>query len=606
MGGTLSGIGLKLAAATILSTALCASAARAPIRIDTPMAAPGWAKLERRLLAENVPACREFFRKYYDDRGTLQCFVRWGANDGPDDAFENFVGWPELHALGASDEILQIYLTAWNGMIRQYSEAKTVDVPAGRDGMYFREFSAQADWMHHGEGLRTFNLMGLSVPTLPVYQERVRRFAGFYMGEDPDAPNYDAKLKIIRSMLNGSKGPMLRKATALDWVGDPFDVAGFNAGHGESTYAQFLKHYEEYGDVEGDHFCNLVATTLPTDAYLLASEPKYKRWVMDYVDAWLARMKQNGGVLPSYVALDGTIGGPQGKWWGNAYGWGFSPLNPVTGRRENRNRIPRAIVGFQNALLVTGDRKYVDAWRSMTEVVNSHARTVDGRKEYPTMFGADGWYGWQRTPWNVGALEVWYWSQRPEDRDRVGANDWLEFLEGRNPGYPEGALRRDLESIPRKVALFRNDTRPPEKRLADNMMDANPAAAAALEQLMWGALPPGRAGELMNARLRYFDPARKRAGLPEDVGALVSEIGDTRTVVMLVNLNAAESRTVVVQGGAYGEHQFIQVEWNGKTQPINARDFTVLLAPGSGARLTLTLRRYANAPTVRFPWDRPE
>ena len=32
--------------------------------------------------------------------------MRWGANDGPDDAFENFNRWPELHALGASDEIL--------------------------------------------------------------------------------------------------------------------------------------------------------------------------------------------------------------------------------------------------------------------------------------------------------------------------------------------------------------------------------------------------------------------------------------------------------------------------------------------------------------------
>ena len=41
---------------------------------------------------------------------TSSAFVRWGANDGPDDAFENFNRWPELHALGASDEILQMYL----------------------------------------------------------------------------------------------------------------------------------------------------------------------------------------------------------------------------------------------------------------------------------------------------------------------------------------------------------------------------------------------------------------------------------------------------------------------------------------------------------------
>src|SRR5215211_5054955 len=80
------------------------------ITIDTSMAAPAWATLERRLLAENVPACREFHEKYYDARGYVQCVLRWGANDGPDDAFENFNHWPELHALGADDEILTRYL----------------------------------------------------------------------------------------------------------------------------------------------------------------------------------------------------------------------------------------------------------------------------------------------------------------------------------------------------------------------------------------------------------------------------------------------------------------------------------------------------------------
>ena len=117
-------------------------------------------------------------------------------------------------------------------------------------------------------------------------------------------------------MQNGSRGPMLRKATALDWVGDPFDVKGFDALHGESTFEQFLAHYEEYTDVVGDHFLNLAATTLPTNAYLVAGEPKYKTWIVEYMDAWLDRMKQNGGIIPSFVDLDGRIGGPEGKWWG--------------------------------------------------------------------------------------------------------------------------------------------------------------------------------------------------------------------------------------------------------------------------------------------------
>ena len=109
------------------------------------------------------------------------------------------------------------------------------------------------------------------------------------MGEDPDAPNYDPEHKLIRSMINGSRGPMLRKATALDWVGDPFDTSGFVALHGENTYAQFLEHYQEYTDVVGDHFLNLVATSLPTDAYLVTGDAKYRRWIVDYMGPLASR-----------------------------------------------------------------------------------------------------------------------------------------------------------------------------------------------------------------------------------------------------------------------------------------------------------------------------
>jgi hypothetical protein len=574
------------------------------IAIDTPMTAPKWARLERELLAANVPACRAFYEKYYDDRGYLQAFLRWGANDGPDDAFENFNRWPELHALGADGEILRLYLKAWEGMTRQYSEAKTREVPAGRDGMYVRDFSAQSDWMHHGEGLQLFNRMALSAPDLPAYQERARRFAAMYMGEDRQAPNYDADRKLIRSMINGSKGPLLRPATALDWVGDPFDTTGFVALHGESTYAQFLEHYQEYTDVVGDHFLNLVATTLPTNAYMVTGEGKYRRWISDYMDAWLARMKDNGGIIPSFVDLDGRIGGPERRWWGNAYGWGFSPVNPVTGRREDRNRIPRALVGFSNALLVTGNRKYVDAWRDMITAVNAQARVSNGRTEYPTMFGASGWYGWQPEPWSVGALETWYWSMSQGDRTRITSNPWVEFLEGKNPSHPETTLERDLASIPRKLDAIRADRTRPEKRLADNMLDLNPAATDSLVRLMLGALVPSREGGLLNARVRYFDPARRRAGVPEDVAALVSGLDDQRTVVTLVNLSTTVPRDVIVQAGGYAEHQFESVEWNGRTQRVNGPDLTIRLAPGAGGTLTMAMRRYVNSPTVRFPWNR--
>ena len=67
----------------------------------------------------------------------------------------------------------------------------------------------------------------------------VRRYAGFYLNEDPGALNYDPGHRIIKSLFNGSRGPLLRKATALDWAGDPIEVENrFHLGHGEQNYQE--------------------------------------------------------------------------------------------------------------------------------------------------------------------------------------------------------------------------------------------------------------------------------------------------------------------------------------------------------------------------------
>ena len=71
---------------------------------------------------------------------------------------------------------------------------------------------------------------------------------------------------------------------------------------------------------------------------------------------------------------------------------------------------------------------------------------------------------------------------------------------------------RDLDSIPRRLATIRADTPPPSKRLADNMLDANPAATDSLVRLMWGALVPDARAVFVNARVRYF---RSGAAPPE-------------------------------------------------------------------------------------------
>ena len=238
-----------IASAIVFVSADPTAAADAPrrlpaIAVDTAMSPPAWALLERELLRQNAAACREFFDKYFDERGWLLCVERWGGDDGPDDAIECLLHWPVLHALGGHDDILSMYKKAWEGHLRQYTLAKTVDVPFARDGMYYKEFPVTMDWVHNGEGLVVFNLQGLSDPDDARYRQRVRRFAGFYLNEDPGALNYDPQHKIIRSLFNGSRGPLMRKATGLDWAGDPIEIENrFKPKHGETSYAQMVEHF---------------------------------------------------------------------------------------------------------------------------------------------------------------------------------------------------------------------------------------------------------------------------------------------------------------------------------------------------------------------------
>ena len=114
-----------------------------------------------------------------------------------------------------------------------------------------------------------------------------------------------------------------------------------------------------------------------------------------------------------------------------------------------------------------------------------------------------------------------------------------------------------------------------------------------------------RSGRL-HSRFRYFDPAARRAGLPEDVGALVEKLEADSATLTLVNINPVEARTVVVQAGGYGEHQFESATISGQTTTIDGPLLTVRLEPGCGSRIEFRMARYRNQPTLAHPWDRAE
>ncbi len=596
------------------------------LSIDTPMAPPEWALLERQLLDENSQAVEAFAEKYLDERGYLLHTPRWGTLDGPDDAIETFYNWTLLHSLGGSDTVLELYERGLEGHLRQYNKLRTELTTLASNGAYYREFITQSDWFHTGEGMRAFFLMGHSAPDNDLLVERMERFAQMYTGEDPEVDNYDPEHRIIRSIWNGSLGPMLRRATVYDWVGDP--VPGrFHLLHNparttqmldlEEWYPRMLAHCDEYLDSVGDSFLNLAATLLGVNAYALTGKEKYRDWTLEYLDAWAERTAATGGMIPSNIGLDGTLGGEyDGQWWKGTYGWNFTIFDGELQEIAHRNYFTAAsFQGFANGLLLTGDQAYIDVLRKQLDLVLDAAKEEDGQTLLPTMYGDprgyafDGdpeFYRFQPVTYSDRLAEIYLWSMQPADLERVPLEDepWIAFLQGADPDYPVRAMNADFEHIRRRMQLLRNDETTPDTRLADYLLGIMPAATDTLTQLTTGGYFASGRIWVLHSRLRHFDPQRRRAGLPEDVAALVHGLTDDSVSATFVNLNPSESRDLIVQAGGYAEHQFTGVELGGEARELNSNAILLRLAPGAGASMTLRTQRYANQPDLNFPWSR--
>lgn len=609
----------------LLSIAAIGFATEPAVTIAKPMPAPAWALLERELLKQSSAACERFAGKYVDSRGYLLHTPRWGTLDGPDDAIETFYNWTLLHALGGSDGVLQAYKKALEGHLVQYKELRTVKTKIAENGAYHKEFVTQSDWFHTGEGMRGFMFLGLSEPDSPVLRLRMKRFAGLYMNEDPDAPNYDPVNKVIKSIWTGSKGPMMHKATTYDWVGDA--VPGvFHLLHGKqgrggmvdlmSVYDKMLAHCAEYLDSVGDHPLNLASTGLATNAYMLTGEKKYKDWVLEYVGAWKQRTDGNGGNIPTNIGLNGKVGGEYGgKWYKGTYGWNFTIFDGEIDEMAHRNTFDAGSwPGFGNAYLLSkGDPGFVATLRKQIANMYENKKVVNGRTMLPTGFGdprgykySDGkeeWYNWTSNLFGNRLTEIYLWSMDGKDRALLPADEWISFLDGKADSYPEKALRGDLSFVREKMRGMEEDDTSADTRLADYLMGLNPAATGALSKLTLGSYLTGNIWTL-HARVRYFDPVKQRSGLPEDVAALVEKFSADSTTLTLVNVNNLEPRVVAVQAGAYGEHQFVSAKVGGQSVKVDGPVLYVKLAPGAGGQVEFTVKRYANDATLQQPWNR--
>jgi hypothetical protein len=417
---------------------------------------------------------------------------------------------------------------------------------------------------------------------------------------------------------------MLRRATVYDWVGDPvpgsFHLLHNRAGRGKlldmaAYYPKMLAHCAEYLDSRGDNFLNLAATLPATNAYMLTGAAKYRDWVVEYVNAWKERTEACGGNIPSNVGLDGKPGGEyKGQWWKGTYGWNFTIYDGEIEAIAHRNTFTAGSwPGFGNALLVTGDPSYVAVLRRQLDNLYAQKKVEDGRVLLPQMYGDprgykyDGppsWYHYTPELFPDRWTEIYLWSMDRRDLERVPRAGWIGFLEGLDSTYPVKALQKDFESIRRTMEQIRSDATTADTRLADYLLDLNPAETDTLVNLMLGGYFSRGRIWVLHSRFRYFDPVARRAGLPADVGALVEKLGADSATLTLVNVSPVVARTVVVQAGAYGEHRFEEAVVAGKTTTIGGPLATVRLEPGCGARIEFRMSRFRNQPTLALPWDR--
>ncbi len=636
------------------------------IKASVPLnEAPAWAVLERQLIEEMERAVDPFLQKYTHPDGRLI----WNSGpresrDGADDFYESFYNWPLLYVLGGCDRLLELGQRQWDA---------TTEL-MGEYGHVYKEYEIGYDQFHQSESYVYFYLLCMADPKNGKNRARARRFAGFYLNEDPEAPNYDPEKKIIKCAHNGSKGPR--------WLYEETETPSYGYGPGMARYGlpyEDLDGIDTPEDLEdpekarrmgqamkermnrGDCATNLHVTSLIANAFYLTQEQKYRDWLCEYVDAWIARAEANDGLLPDNVGLTGKVGEYiEGRWYGSMYGW--------TWPHGFYNIAMAAILAATHCYLVTRDERYLQMPRTQLQKIMEQGRIADldevhmSLREHwigqlsalgddkrsfvvPYCYGAKGWSDFQPLApmypaalWNLtGAAidwdmleeirdkECYDWSKVIPFRNKEDAyheQPWVCYLKGENPDYPVQILQAALSQVYRRMALVREDQTDPCDNHIHWWQQLNPVTTEALIQLTLGAPQMLYNGGILIAPLRYFDLERRRPGLPLDVGALVEEVAQERLVVHLVNLSALEGRKVLLQAGTLGEHQFTVAEYNALASvypgspesyagsPVEQQreriefastHFQVELPPGTEIRLEIGLKRHVNEPGYEFP-----
>lgn len=629
------------------------------ITISHKILTPEWATLEREIIDKLNAAAPEFVARYTRSDGSLIWRDTWGSMDGSDDPYEAFMYLALLYSMGGSEEVYDLARKMWDAITIQWTSY----------GQIYREFDGYYDWMHHGEGYLYHYFFGLTKPDSLIDRQRAKRFSDMYTGLDAEAKNWDSEKKMILSPLTGSRGPR-HVVTHEDWQTHRTVLDDYLAPYEDIAKTEFRTMRCHWSDPEvyedlinkmnqrmnrGDVPLNLNATSLITHAFMYSNESRLKDWVLTYLGAWKERTTLNNGIMPDNIGLSGKIGEyNDGKWWGGYYGWrwphGFMTImEPLTN-------------AAMNAVLLTGDYSHLDLARSQFDLIWSLRKEEDGVVKTPHRHFDSGW-GDYRIPSPRHMIYLWTSSMADEDLARIAQlprdNDWnaiaipgvsgtdsltgrdtkhyiantlpwFQFIQGEKPDYPVAILRANIELINTQLRKMRSKTGDPrswntyDPATADEVVgldlridgyqihawqEFSPIYFEGLAQMTMGAPMHISHGGLQHGKVRFFDGELQRPGLPRDVGAIVDTLTSTTIGMKIANTSTTQSRSLIVQAGAFGEHTFTSVEvtfdsGESALHEIGSQWFQVDLGALAGATLTFNVERYVNTPSYETPFSK--
>ena len=621
---------------------------------------PDWAVLERQLIKTMNGTPEYVLEKYANPDGSLKWPVDpdYTSIDALDDMYESFHNWPLFYLLGGDGKFLALSHREYDAITEQFTHYSC----GHGHPIVVKEYEQGYDWMHQSEGYLFFYFLNLADPRHPKNIERSINYAGFLLNEDPDAINYDEEHNILKCCYLGSMGAAHRNfdrkpwmwADWKQWYGLPYnDLPGILTIDDMHDVEKARQMAEAMCDrlAYSDTVVNLMSTSMVMNAYLHTGDEKYRRWILTYIGTWRKKTEENGGLVPDNIGPDGRIGGSNnGKWYGGYYGWtwphGFYFIaDALTIACENEALLNRDAGGIQwvrdqydhvisraiekDGQLYCpqkhGDPGALQEYFASPERFLTEPDNVTANPKFRRLVERDGWYEFSALP-KPQPTHLWFASREECDMERIrktldfargewttiidgyskyqGGQDmpWLNYLQGGLPDYPERILRHNLKQTYTRMKVMREDTELPENYTDSYLQKRNPITVEGLVQLTMGGPMPIYNGGLLTVSVMYYDAEARRPGLPEDVAALVSKIDEDGITLELRNLNPVAGRALILKAGAFGEHRFDRVTYDGQSAVIEDKWVALDLPAGSEIRMRMDMTRYCNAPGYSLPY----